>query len=84
MLIGIQKCGTTDLYDKMMIHPNISRARTKEPFWWSRGRFSEYEFTGEEWLNFPAQGFLREENGPGGLLKNLLSRMRLTVVSMST
>jgi hypothetical protein len=39
MLIGVQKCGTTDLYDKMMIHPNISRARTKEPFWWNRGRF---------------------------------------------
>ncbi|XP_072162894.1 carbohydrate sulfotransferase 15-like isoform X2 [Diadema setosum] len=36
-LIGIQKCGTTDVWDKLTSHPDILRTQ-KEPHFWARYR----------------------------------------------
>lgn len=37
MLLGVSKCGTTDLYHRMIQHPLISPSRHKEPHWFTRG-----------------------------------------------
>ena len=36
---GFAKSGTTDLYDKLVRHPQIMKATTKEPHWLTRKRF---------------------------------------------
>ena len=40
LVIGAQKCGTTDLYKKMGQHPNIINSM-KEPFWYNRLRLGD-------------------------------------------
>ena len=50
-LAGMPKCGTTDLYDKLMWHPELSRqahrmketATQKEFFYWTRSRIGRPE-----------------------------------------
>ncbi|XP_054770745.2 uncharacterized protein LOC129278624 [Lytechinus pictus] len=37
-LIGMPKCGTTDMYEKITEHPAVVRLQ-KEPHWWTRRRF---------------------------------------------
>lgn len=36
-LIGMPKCGTTDLWDKLVQHPQVQSV-PKEPHWWSKRR----------------------------------------------
>ncbi|XP_023686691.1 carbohydrate sulfotransferase 15 [Paramormyrops kingsleyae] len=38
-IIGQPKCGTTDLYDRLRLHPDVRFATLKEPHWWTRKRF---------------------------------------------
>ncbi|XP_073402529.1 carbohydrate sulfotransferase 15 isoform X2 [Dendrobates tinctorius] len=38
-IIGQPKCGTTDLYDRLRLHPNVHFSVIKEPHWWTRKRF---------------------------------------------
>ncbi|XP_042192529.1 carbohydrate sulfotransferase 15 isoform X1 [Callorhinchus milii] len=38
-IIGQPKCGTTDLYNRLRLHPDISFSIVKEPHWWTRKRF---------------------------------------------
>ncbi|XP_075999751.1 carbohydrate sulfotransferase 15 [Genypterus blacodes] len=38
-IIGQPKCGTTDLYDRLRLHPDVRFATFKEPHWWTRKRF---------------------------------------------
>ncbi|XP_069468131.1 carbohydrate sulfotransferase 15 [Ambystoma mexicanum] len=38
-IIGQPKCGTTDLYDRLRLHPNVLFSPLKEPHWWTRKRF---------------------------------------------
>ncbi|XP_066526855.1 carbohydrate sulfotransferase 15 isoform X2 [Hoplias malabaricus] len=38
-IIGQPKCGTTDLYDRLRLHPQIRFTTMKEPHWWTRKRF---------------------------------------------
>ncbi|NWI90027.1 CHSTF sulfotransferase, partial [Pitta sordida] len=38
-IIGQPKCGTTDLYDRLRLHPEIRFSASKEPHWWTRKRF---------------------------------------------
>ncbi|XP_078698860.1 carbohydrate sulfotransferase 15-like isoform X2 [Branchiostoma floridae x Branchiostoma belcheri] len=38
-IIGQPKCGTTDLYSRLIKHPDVVRGHGKEPHWWTRGRF---------------------------------------------
>lgn len=35
--IGMPKCGTTDLWDKLVQHPQVQNV-PKEPHWWSKRR----------------------------------------------
>ncbi|XP_048026797.1 carbohydrate sulfotransferase 15-like [Megalobrama amblycephala] len=38
-IIGQPKCGTTDLYERLRLHPDVHLTPPKEPHWWSRKRF---------------------------------------------
>ncbi|XP_028916304.1 carbohydrate sulfotransferase 15 [Ornithorhynchus anatinus] len=38
-IIGQPKCGTTDLYDRLKLHPDVKFSAIKEPHWWTRKRF---------------------------------------------
>uniref|UniRef100_A0AAX7UXL7 Sulfotransferase n=1 Tax=Astatotilapia calliptera TaxID=8154 RepID=A0AAX7UXL7_ASTCA len=40
-IIGQPKCGTTDLYDRLKLHPDVKFTTFKEPHWWTRKRFGE-------------------------------------------
>lgn len=40
-IIGQPKCGTTDLYDRLRLHPDVKFTTFKEPHWWTRKRFGE-------------------------------------------
>ncbi|XP_028826528.1 carbohydrate sulfotransferase 15 isoform X2 [Denticeps clupeoides] len=40
-IIGQPKCGTTDLYDRLRLHPEVRFSIFKEPHWWTRKRFGE-------------------------------------------
>eukprot|EP00058_Branchiostoma_floridae_P005306 XP_002590794.1 hypothetical protein BRAFLDRAFT_78209 [Branchiostoma floridae] len=50
-IIGMPKCGTSDLYYRITHHPDVVRARRKEPEWWTKGHhqhFGEYlDYFGE-------------------------------------
>eukprot|EP00050_Salpingoeca_kvevrii_P008714 m.304672 g.304672 ORF g.304672 m.304672 type:complete len:408 (-) comp17176_c0_seq1:118-1341(-) len=35
-LTGVAKCGTTDLHDRIMMHPSVVPPAFKEPHWWTR------------------------------------------------
>ena len=35
-LAGLPKCGTTDLHDRLILHPHIHSARTKEIEYWTK------------------------------------------------
>ena len=41
MLLGVAKCGTTDLHNKLLLHPQIEAARVKETHWYNRGRLGK-------------------------------------------
>lgn len=41
-IIGQPKCGTTDLYDRLRLHPEVHFTTMKEPHWWTRKRFGEF------------------------------------------
>ncbi|XP_023585650.1 carbohydrate sulfotransferase 15 [Trichechus manatus latirostris] len=40
-IIGQPKCGTTDLYDRLRLHPEVKFSAIKEPHWWTRKRFGD-------------------------------------------
>ncbi|KAG9346069.1 hypothetical protein JZ751_007886, partial [Albula glossodonta] len=40
-IIGQPKCGTTDLYDRLRLHPDVRFTTCKEPHWWTRKRFGK-------------------------------------------
>ena len=42
---GFPKCGTTDLFAKLIAHPEIVKGRAKEPHWWTRRRFGSQAFS---------------------------------------
>lgn len=42
-IIGQPKCGTTDLYERLRLHPDVYLTGPKEPHWWSRKRFGEWD-----------------------------------------
>ncbi|XP_071476475.1 carbohydrate sulfotransferase 15-like [Diadema antillarum] len=37
-MIGMPKCGTTDVWDKLIAHPDVVGGVPKEPHWWARRR----------------------------------------------
>lgn len=40
-IIGQPKCGTTDLFHRLLLHPDIKFNTMKEPHWWTRKRFGK-------------------------------------------
>lgn len=38
-IIGQPKCGTTDLFNRLSLHPSVCFSLLKEPHWWTRKRF---------------------------------------------
>ena len=44
MLIGLAKCGTTELMCKISQHPDVHIIKPKEPFWFTRGRLTGISF----------------------------------------
>ncbi|XP_068597362.1 carbohydrate sulfotransferase 15 [Brachionichthys hirsutus] len=38
-IIGQPKCGTTDLHNSLLLHPDVKFNTLKEPHWWTRRRF---------------------------------------------
>lgn len=40
-IVGQPKCGSTDLYFKITLHPDVVRPPMKEPHWWSKNRFGK-------------------------------------------
>uniref|UniRef100_A0A672KUW4 Sulfotransferase n=1 Tax=Sinocyclocheilus grahami TaxID=75366 RepID=A0A672KUW4_SINGR len=41
-IIGQPKCGTTDLYERLRLHPDVRLTPPKEPHWWTRKRFGRF------------------------------------------
>ena len=51
-IAGVQKCGTSDLYRRLRMHPDIMRGTAKEYHFWDRGRFGVVDLIeGGEVLN---------------------------------
>lgn len=51
-IIGQPKCGTTDLYDRLRLHPDVRVTALKEPHWWTRKRFGRNYFFGMFYKQF--------------------------------
>jgi N-acetylgalactosamine 4-sulfate 6-O-sulfotransferase len=45
-LAGFPKSGTTDLFAKLLKHPEVTRGKNKEPHYWTRRRFKKIKFSG--------------------------------------
>ena len=44
MLIGVAKCGTSELMDKISLHPDVQKIWRKEPNWFDRERLDGISF----------------------------------------
>ncbi|CAL1599620.1 unnamed protein product [Knipowitschia caucasica] len=56
-IIGQPKCGTTDLYDRLRLHPQVQFTTFKEPHWWTRKRFGLIRLS-ERRDRFPVEDYL--------------------------
>ncbi|KAF7663700.1 hypothetical protein LDENG_00204720 [Lucifuga dentata] len=43
-IVGQPKCGTTDLFHRLLLHPEVKFNTMKEPHWWTRKRFGYIRF----------------------------------------
>eukprot|EP00051_Salpingoeca_urceolata_P022439 m.365124 g.365124 ORF g.365124 m.365124 type:complete len:424 (-) comp19971_c0_seq12:125-1396(-) len=41
-LLGMPKCGTTDLHKRLLLHPEVQKACVKEPHWLTRGHMGRW------------------------------------------
>ncbi|XP_056147803.1 carbohydrate sulfotransferase 15-like [Lampris incognitus] len=57
-IIGQPKCGTTDLFHRLLLHPEIKFATMKEPHWWTRKRFGYIRFKDGFQERFPVEDYL--------------------------
>ncbi|XP_075072176.1 carbohydrate sulfotransferase 15 isoform X2 [Mixophyes fleayi] len=57
-ILGQPKCGTTDLYDRLRLHPNIQFSAIKEPHWWTRKRFGIVNLKEPFHKPFPLEDYL--------------------------
>lgn len=53
-IIGQPKCGTTDLYDRLRLHPEVHFTTMKEPHWWTRKRFGEFHIR-DKWQSLKCE-----------------------------
>ncbi|XP_072771144.1 carbohydrate sulfotransferase 15-like isoform X1 [Nerophis lumbriciformis] len=57
-IIGQPKCGTTDLFYRMLLHPQGRFNFMKEPHWWTRKRFGYIRFKYGSQRRFPVEDYL--------------------------
>uniref|UniRef100_A0A8C5R112 Sulfotransferase n=1 Tax=Leptobrachium leishanense TaxID=445787 RepID=A0A8C5R112_9ANUR len=57
-IIGQPKCGTTDLYDRLRLHPMVRFSAFKEPHWWTRKRFGILRLKEPFYNPFPVEDYL--------------------------
>lgn len=57
-IIGQPKCGTTDLYQRMLLHPEFRFNTIKEPHWWTRKRFGYIRFKDGFRRNYTREDYL--------------------------
>ncbi|CAH2322833.1 carbohydrate sulfotransferase 15 [Pelobates cultripes] len=57
-IIGQPKCGTTDLYDRLRLHPRVRFSAFKEPHWWTRKRFGILRLKESFYSRFPLEDYL--------------------------
>ncbi|XP_035519279.1 carbohydrate sulfotransferase 15-like [Morone saxatilis] len=57
-IIGQPKCGTTDLFHRLLLHPEIKFNTMKEPHWWTRKRFGYIRFKDGFQESFPVEDYL--------------------------
>uniref|UniRef100_H3B8U9 Sulfotransferase n=1 Tax=Latimeria chalumnae TaxID=7897 RepID=H3B8U9_LATCH len=57
-IIGQPKCGTTDLYNRLRLHPEIRFSTSKEPHWWTRKRFGIGRFREGVRERYPVEDYL--------------------------
>ncbi|XP_034464987.1 carbohydrate sulfotransferase 15-like isoform X1 [Hippoglossus hippoglossus] len=57
-IIGQPKCGTTDLFQRLRLHPEVRFNTIKEPHWWTRKRFGYIHSKDGVLESFPVQDYL--------------------------
>ncbi|XP_062330742.1 carbohydrate sulfotransferase 15-like isoform X3 [Osmerus eperlanus] len=57
-IIGQPKCGTTDLYDRLRLHPDVRFTTFKEPHWWTRKRFGIIRLSDGFHDRYPVEDYL--------------------------
>ncbi|KAL7856439.1 hypothetical protein SRHO_G00153380 [Serrasalmus rhombeus] len=57
-IIGQPKCGTTDLYDRLRLHPDVRVTALKEPHWWTRKRFGIIRPSDGLHARYPVEDYL--------------------------
>ncbi|KAK1905008.1 Carbohydrate sulfotransferase 15 [Dissostichus eleginoides] len=57
-IIGQPKCGTTDLFNRLLLHPEVKFNTMKEPHWWTRKRFGYIRFKAGFQESFPVEDYL--------------------------
>ncbi|XP_036815880.1 carbohydrate sulfotransferase 15 isoform X1 [Oncorhynchus mykiss] len=57
-IIGQPKCGTTDLYDRLQLHPEVRFTTFKEPHWWTRKRFGIIRLSEGFHDRYPVEDYL--------------------------
>ncbi|MBN3275973.1 CHSTF sulfotransferase, partial [Polyodon spathula] len=57
-IIGQPKCGTTDLYDRLRLHPDVRFTTFKEPHWWTRKRFGIIRLSEGFHARYPVEDYL--------------------------
>ncbi|XP_061600821.1 carbohydrate sulfotransferase 15-like [Cololabis saira] len=57
-IIGQPKCGTTDLFHRLLMHPEVKFNIIKEPHWWTRKRFGYIRFKEGFQERFPVEDYL--------------------------
>ncbi|KAJ8391809.1 hypothetical protein AAFF_G00085810 [Aldrovandia affinis] len=57
-IVGQPKCGTTDLYDRLRLHPDVRFTTMKEPHWWTRKRFGVVRISEGFHDRYPVEDYL--------------------------
>ncbi|XP_043911951.1 carbohydrate sulfotransferase 15 isoform X2 [Protopterus annectens] len=57
-IIGQPKCGTTDLFERLRIHPQVRFSTIKEPHWWTRKRYGIVRLKDGVHEKYPVEDYL--------------------------
>ena len=58
---GVIKCGSSEIHEKLLMHPELSRGKTKEHKWWSRYRIQRpWRELSPDFKKKPFSNYLRD------------------------